>query len=323
MAAAELNVVTGAFSYMGKCITARLLAMGKQVRTLTAHPDRDHPFGERVEAVPFNFDRPADLRRSLEGATTLYNTYWIRFPWGEMTFEKAVQNSETLFAAAEEAGVSRLVHISVTNPTEASPLPYFRGKALVEKAIATSKLSHSIIRPALLFGGEQAVLINNMAWLLRRCPVFCVFGDGKYRVQPIFLGDAAELAVEAGQTHENLIIDAIGPDTFTFDELLHLIAEKVGSRARIIHVNPQIALMLSRLINCVVRDVIVTPDEMRTMMSEVLVSEARPTGQTRLADWLEANAGTIGAAYISDLDRHCRQTASPARRPATIAKGTA
>jgi NADH dehydrogenase len=300
---AELNVVTGAFGYTGKYIARRLLAQGRQVRTLTAHPERPDPFGGQVSAAPLNFDRPAELARGLQGATTLYNTYWIRFAYGGLTFEQAVENSRRLIHAAQEAGVRRIVHVSITHASSESPLPYFRGKGLVEEAIRQSGLSYAMVRPTVIFGTED-ILINNIAWLLRRFPVFAVPGSGEYRLQPVFVEDMAAIAVEAGQQAENLVLDAVGPDVYTFDELVRLIAARVGSRARLVHVPPGPALWLSRLVGGLVNDVVLTPDEIQGLMASLLVSERPPTGQTRLSDWLAAHAGQVGTRYASELQRH-------------------
>jgi uncharacterized protein YbjT (DUF2867 family) len=299
----ELNVVTGAFSHSGKYIAGRLLSMGERVKTLTGHPNRENPFGEQVSACPFHFDSPGQLVESLQGAATLYNTYWIRFPhrWG--TFDEAVENSRTLIKAAEEAGVRRMVYISITNPSEESPFPYFRGKALVEKAIINSKLSYAIIRPALIFGFE-GILINNIAWLLRRFPVFAIFGSGEYQVQPIFVEDLAEMAVSAGHKDDNIVIDAVGPEIFMFEELVRLIADRVRSRAGIIHVRPGLALFLARLIGGIVGDVVITRDEVEGLMSNLLVSHDSATGQARLSQWLGENADAVGVKYASELRRH-------------------
>lgn len=303
MGTTEVNVVTGAFSHTGKYIAQRLLSMGERVRTLTGRSDRENPFGGQVEAFPFNFDNLEELTDCLRGATTLYNTYWVRFPHGQVTFDRAVENSKTLIRAAEEAGICRIVHISITNPSEESPFPYFRGKALVERAITHSKLSYTIIRPTVIFG-TQGILINNIAWLLRKFPVFAVFGSGNYRIQPVFVEDMAKIAVNAGHSNENMVIDAVGPEIYTFDELVRLIASKINSRAKIVRVNPRLALFLARLIGYAVKDVVITKDEIQGLMSNLLVSESPPTGQTRLSDWLEQNADRVGANYISDLQRH-------------------
>jgi uncharacterized protein YbjT (DUF2867 family) len=300
-----VSVVTGAFGYTGKYITERLLASGKSVRTLTGHPDRPNPFAERVSVFPFNFDRPAALVDSLRGASALFNTYWVRFARGGTTFDAAVDNTKTLLQAAREAGVRKIVHISIASPSDDSPLPYFRGKAVLEKAIIDSGLSYAIIRPTVIFGRED-ILINNIAWLLRRFPVFAVPGSGEYRLQPVFVEDVAGMAVRAADEAESRIVDAVGPETFTFNELVRLIADKIGSRTRIVHLPFGPALLASRLIGYVVRDVVLTRDEVAGLTSGLLASAGPPTGSTRLSEWLDENAAILGTRYASELGRHYR-----------------
>jgi len=305
METTEVNVVTGAFSYTGKYIAQRLLSMGKKVITLTSRVGHENAFGHQVKAFPFNFDKPGELTDSLRGAKTLYNTYWVRFCRGPVTFNKAVENTITLFRAAEEAGVRRIVHISITNRSEDSPFPYFRGKALVEKAITQSKLSYAIIRPTVIFGPES-ILINNIAWLLRRFPIFVIPGSGDYQIQPVFVEDVAEIAVSAGHKDGNIVIDAVGPEVLSFDELIKLIASQINSRARIVHVRPRLALFLAGLIGYVVGDVVITRDEIDGLMSNLLVSEGEATAPTLFSKWLGQNADKIGIRYISGLERRYR-----------------
>ena len=289
MPADDLNIVTGAFGYTGKYIASRLLAMGKTVRTLTGHPERPNPFGGRVSVAPFCFDNPRDLTRNLEGATTLYNTYWVRFSRGQATFESAVENTKTLIRACKEAGVGRIVHISITNPSENSPLPYFKGKAILERAILESGLSYAIVRPTVIFGPED-ILINNIAWFARRFPVFAVPGAGDYRLQPVFAEDVAEIAVGAAERNENLVLDAVGPEVYTFDELVRLIAAKTGARIQLLHAPPGLALFLSAMVGWFVGDVVLTRDELGGLMANLLVSQDAPAGKTKLSQWLAANA---------------------------------
>jgi uncharacterized protein YbjT (DUF2867 family) len=229
----------------------------------------------------------------------------VRFSYGPVGFEQAVKNTEVLIKAAEEAGVGRIVHMSITNASSDSPLPYFRGKGRLEEAIMDSNLSYAIIRPTVIFGAED-ILINNIAWLLRRFPVFVVPGAGDYRLQPVFVEDVARLAVNAGRRDDNLIIDAAGPDIYTFNQLVRLIARKVRSRARIIHLRPGLALFLSRLIGYAVNDVMLTRDEVEGLMANLLISSDPPTGETRLSDWLDEHAPSVGTRYASELNRHYR-----------------
>ena len=305
MPESALHVVTGAFSYTGKYITRRLLAEGVRVRTLTNHPERVHEFGDAVSVAPFDFHRPDALVESLRGASVLYNTYWVRFSHGQTNFAGAVDNTRTLIAAAEAAGVRRIVHVSIANPSLSSPLPYYRGKALLEEAIKESRLSYAILRPTVIFGGED-VLINNIAWLLRRFPVFAVPGDGSYRVRPIYVEDMAALAVDAALRDKNVVIDAVGAETYTFDELLALLKGTLHSRTRVMHLPPRLTLALSRIIGVFLRDVLLTADEVAGLTADLLVTEGASTGATRLSDWLRANATTIGRQYASELERHYR-----------------
>ncbi|MFN8598472.1 MAG: NAD(P)H-binding protein [Anaerolineae bacterium] len=301
----EVDVVTGAFGYTGKYITQRLLAQGRLVRTLTGHPNRTSPFGVRVDAFPFNFDRPSELVRSLQGVTTLYNTYWVRFTHGSISFDEAVENTRKLIRAAEEAGVRRFVHVSITNPHAQSPLPYFSGKGLLEQTLMNSKLSYAILRPTVIFGDED-ILVNNIAWLLRHFPVFVIPGDGNYRLQPISADDMADIAVTAGQQRNNQIIDAVGPEVYSFETLVRLIATTVRSRALIVHLPPKFALTLSRVVGRFVRDVVLTQEEVDGLMSNLLVVDGPPTGRTRLSDWLAEHQDTVGTKYASELERHYR-----------------
>ncbi len=300
-----LDVVTGAFGYTGKYITRELLARGRRVRTLTGHPDRPNPFGVEIELFPYAFDDPPRLVDALRGADVLYNTYWIRFPKGERTFERAVEHTRILFRAAKEAGVRRVVHVSITNPSEDSPLPYFRGKALCEQALKETGLSYAILRPTVIYGRED-ILINNIAWFLRRFPIFGIPGDGQYRVQPIYVEDMARLAVALGAREDNAVVDAVGPETFTFDALVRLLRDAVGSRALMVHLPPRMAWAVAQVVGWFVGDVILTWDEVRGLMGNLLVSDAAPTGETRFTEWVRENVAWLGRRYASEIARHYR-----------------
>lgn len=297
------TAVTGAFSYSGKYITHRLLERGKKVITLTGHPNRPDPFEGKVEAYPLNFNNETELATSLGGIDTLYNTYWVRFDRGENTQPHAVENTRKLVNAAVKAGVQRIVHISITNPSPDSHLPYFWGKAANEQTIIESGLSYAILRPTVLFGIED-ILINNIAWLLRRFPFFTIPGDGSYRLQPVFVDDLAELAVDVGYTQDNVVWDAVGPDILTFEELVHLIAKSLGLNRSLLRVHPGLALKAAQFLSLIVGDVLLTPEEVDGLMAGLLVSNEPSRCKTRLADWLEENKKSVGVRYASELKKH-------------------
>lgn len=301
----ELNVVTGAFGFTGKYITRRLLDQGKGVLTLTGHPGRPNPFGDRVSVAPFSFDNPGAMAAAMRGASVLFNTYWVRFSYGRTTYELAVDNTRTLIQAARDAGVRRIVHISIVNASKDSPFPYFRGKGIVEEAVMNSGMSYAILRPTVIFGAED-ILINNIAWLLRRFPIFAIPGSGDYRLQPVSVEDVADLAVRAAEGHENDVIEAAGPEVYTYNDLVSLVASVVGSRARLVHLPPGLVLALSRVVGAAVKDVVLTREEIDGLMDGLLVPSGPPTGTTRLSEWLVQHADHLGIEYASELARHYR-----------------
>lgn len=298
----ELHVVTGAFGYSGKYIAQRLLDAGQRVRTITSRQSRPDYFGGRVEKRPLDFHNHAQLLDSLAGATVLYNTYWVRFNHSTFTHSEAVDNTLRLFAAAQEAGVERVVHVSITNPAEDSPLEYFSGKGRLERALKESGLSYAILRPTVLFGKED-ILINNMAWVIRRFPVVGVFGDGSYRLQPIYVDDLARLAVKQGESRENVTINAIGPETFTYRELLTTIGKIINVHRPIVGIPPWLGHLSGLVIGRFVGDVIITKEEIKGLMADLLYVNDKPVGTTRLTDWMRAHADTLGISYSSELAR--------------------
>jgi NADH dehydrogenase len=294
--------VTGAFGYSGRYIAERLVEAGHEVITLTNSFRRQNPFGDRVKAFPFHFDRPELLRESLQGASILINTYWVRFDHRRFTQDQAVVNSKILFEAAKAAGVGRIVHVSITNPDIHSELAYFRGKAELESALQALGVSHCILRPAVLFGRED-VLINNIAWALRRLPIFGVFGAGDYKLQPIYVDDFAAAAVDRAEAHSDEIINAIGPETFTYRELVETVKSTLGLRRPVWSVPPQLGYWSGRALGLVTGDVVITREEIRGLMENRLYVEGPPLGTTKLTEWMAAHRDTLGRRYASEIAR--------------------
>ena len=304
-----MDVVTGAFGYIGKYIAKSLLERGRTVRTITTHPDKPNPFGPDVNAFAYSFDNPEVLTKTLSGAETLFNTYWIRFPFDGQTYESALKNTETLFRCARQAGVKRIVHIGVTRASLDSVLPYYRGKAAKESILKDSGVPFSIVRPTLVFGKED-ILVNSIAWLIRTSPVFPIFGSGRYRVQPVFVEDLAEIAIRQAAGPAGTTVDAIGPETFTFQELVSLIAAKIGRSPVLVNVPPSLGIFCGRILSVFLRDVLLTRNELKGLMDEMLTSGQAPNGTTRFSDWLEKNRSAVGNNYSSEIARHFRWTAA-------------
>lgn len=307
--AGQVDMVTGAFSYSGVAIARELLAAGHQVRTLTGHPERA-PAGTEVAVRPLDFTDPAGLAQSLRGVHTFYNNYWIRFARGRVDHQAAVANSRILLGAAAAAGVQRIVHVSITSPSLDSPYPYFRGKAEVERILAATGVPYAIARPAVLFGGND-VLVNNIAWLLRRLPVFGIGDGGDYRLRCIHVDDLARLCVGLGRAAtgqaEPRVVDAVGPQSLTFREMVTAIRAAVGSRAFLAPVPGRLIPALTRVLGLVLRDTLLTRDEYEAMADGLADSPGPATGQVVFTDWVSQHGPELGRSYASELDRHFRR----------------
>lgn len=294
----EIDVVTGAFGYTGSHLTHTLQAAGHQVRTLTNHPKPS----TTIKAYPYTFNDYDALVRAFTGVTTFYNTYWVRYVHGGTTYDQAVRNTRILIEAASEAGVERIVHISITKPAHDSFYEYYRGKAAIEDMIRDSGPSYAIVRPTVIFGPND-ILVNNIAWLARRFHLFAIPGNGRYRVRPVYVQDLADLCVRLGASRDNIVIDAVGPETFTFNDMVRTIARSVGTWHLPIHLPPALVAIVLRVLAKVTEDVVLTRDEIDGLMAELVTVDSTTTCPTRLTEYLHANAAHIGAKYHSELAR--------------------
>jgi NADH dehydrogenase len=302
----ELHVVTGAYGYTGKYIASQLLQDGHNVRTLTNSKPLPDLFDGQVETYPLAFDNPGKLVESLRGAKVLYNTYWVRFNHKRFSHASAVENTKRLFDAAKTAGVERIVHVSITNPSVNSPFEYFQGKGELEEYLKELGLSYAILRPAVFFG-KEGILINNIAWMLRRFPIYGLFGDGSYGIQPIHVEDFAKLAIVVGRQTENITLDATGPESFTFKELVRALGNIIDCPRPIISIPPWLGLLAGSLVGLFVRDVVITREEIGGLMAGLLAVDSEPLGTTKLTEWAERQKNNLGKKYASELARRQAQ----------------
>ena len=299
------HTVTGATGYTGRYITKLLLDQGHRVQSITGHPERHNPFGDQVPAHPFNFDNPDLLAETLNGTDTLFNTYWIRVNYGGRTHEQCVEHTKAMFDAAKAAGVRRIVHISITNPDPNSDLPYFRGKGQLEETLRNLGVSYAILRPTVLYSVED-ILLNNIAWTVRKFPIVPLPGSGKYGIQPVFVEDLAKLAVDAAASDDNVEIDAVGPEVFTYAKMVKLVRNKTGARCWVTPAPKALTYLAGRVLGWMLKDIVLTKDEIKGLSRGLLVSHSdNPApAPTKLTEWLDHNAPQLGTKYANEVSRH-------------------
>ncbi len=294
------DLVTGAAGYSGAYVARRLLDSGRGVSTLT----RDiAEVPAPISAFPYRFDAPDDMVEAFRGVDTFYNTYWVRFGRGSFTHDDAVRNSIALVDAAVRAGVRRMVHVSIMNPGLDSPYSYHRGKAQVEDAVRASGMEYAIVRPSVLFGGND-ILLNNVAWLLRRLHVFAVPGDGRYPIRPTHVEDLADLMVELGSRSSSMVRNAGGPETFAFGDLVRSIRDAVGTPALVMNLPKATVLPLISVVNRLTGDVTLHREELDALMDGLAACDGPPAGPRRLTDFLSEQAHELGAHYASEVRRN-------------------
>lgn len=294
--------VTGAFGYSGQEIAKVLLERGHELITLTNRRPENDPFAGKVAAFPLQFADRAALANSLGGVDVLINTYWVRFNHKNFNHEDAVKNSGILFETAKMAGIKRIVHTSIANPSENSPFEYYRGKARIEKKLFESDIPHTILRPTVIFGAND-ILLNNIAWTLRSFPVMGIFGDGCYRIRPIHVNDFAELAADSVEESGNLTINAVGPEDYQYRELVAKIAEIIGIKRTLIRIPKSFGYLVASAVGFYQKDRFLTWEEIGALMAGLLSTDGPGRGKIKLSEWCRENAATQGKKYASELAR--------------------
>lgn len=296
------SVVTGAFGFTGKYISKLLLSKGESIKTFTNKVNRDI-FGEKIEIFKYDFRNKEYLIKAMSNAKRLYNTYWIRFPYKNISFKEVINNTKILIDCAKEANIEKVIHISITNANPKSKFQYFKYKGIVEEMIKDSKIDYFILRPTVIFG-KESILINNIAWFLKKLPLFFIFGKGRYLVQPIYIEDLAKIAVFGADNFKNKIVDIVGPEIFEFKEMINLIKTKISSKSKIIYLPSFLFQIFIPILNFLTKDIVLTKEELKALKDNLLYSKEEPLGKKKFTDWIDENKDNLGKEYFSELLRH-------------------
>jgi nucleoside-diphosphate-sugar epimerase len=173
------------------------------------------------------------------------------------------------------------------------------------RSFACPGIEWAIVRPTLTYGPND-ILINNLAWALRRFPIYGIPGFGHYSVQPVHVDDVARICVEAAAGPSGVVLDAAGPETMTYRELVDRVRSAVQSRSLVVPMASALVYAAARVLGLLVHDVVLTRDEIRELTSSLLTSHEPPRGAIRLSEWLPANAATLGRHWSSELARNYR-----------------
>ncbi len=242
MAATNGRTVTvfGGTGFLGRRIVRHLRSRGFPVRIASRHPDRGHrlfgPDDPQLQSVGANIHDERSVADALAGAYGVVNAVSLYVEHGQETFHSVhVESAQRVADQALRAGVDRLIHISGIGADAASQSRYIRKRGEGELAVRAAFVEALFIRPAVMFGPDDAFLTTILK-LLRQLPVYPMFGRGVTRLQPAYVEDVAEAIVRVMQRAQtpSTIFEFGGPRVYSYEELLRAVAHQAGLAPRLL-----------------------------------------------------------------------------------------
>jgi uncharacterized protein YbjT (DUF2867 family) len=234
--------VFGGTGFLGRRIVKQLLARGFTVRSVSRHkPARQDLMrgAEAAEALQVDILDPHSVAAAVEGANAVVNAVSLYVEHGEQTFERIhVAAAAGLAHRSRDAGVGRFVQISGIGADAKADAPYIRARGRGEAAVKTAFPGAFIVRPAVMTGPDDAFL-TRIITLIRRLPIYPLFGDGGTRLQPVYVEDVAEAVSRLIAGHHPTgasLFEFGGPHVYTYKDLVREIARQLDVRVRMMPV---------------------------------------------------------------------------------------
>jgi len=226
--------VFGGTGFLGRRIVRHLRHREFIVRIASRHPDRGHrlfgPDDPQLQSVEADIHDERSVADALAGAYGVVNAVSLYLERGQETFHSVhVESAQRVAAKARLAGVERLVHVSGIGADAASPSRYIRKRGEGELAVRAAFVEALFIRPAVMFGPDDAFL-TNIVKLLRQLPIYPMFGRGRTRLQPAYVEDVAEAVARVmrrAETHST-IFEFGGPRVYSYEQFLRAVAHQAG-----------------------------------------------------------------------------------------------
>lgn len=233
--------VFGGTGFLGRRVVRQLREYGFTVRVASRHPTRSRDaFGAGdpdLLAVPADIHDERSIIDAIHGAHGVVNAVSLYVEHGSETFQSVhVTAAARLARLSRDNGVQQLIHLSGIGSDATSPSPYIRSRGEGERAVREAFPDATLIRPAIMFGPDDAFL-NTILKLLLRLPAYPMFGSGATRLQPVHVEDVATAIARAlSREVRGATVECGGPRVYTYRELLATIARAAGLRPRLVPV---------------------------------------------------------------------------------------
>lgn len=227
----------GGTGFLGRAIAGRLAGQGTRLRIAVRRPELANDLVAayqpgQVEALRGDVREAESVAQAIEGASAVVNAVGLYLEQGGATFEAVhIRGAQQVARQAARLGVPRLVHVSGIGAAEDSPSSYVQARARGDAVAQAAFPEATILRPSVLFGPGDA-FFTSLAAIARMTPVLPLFGTGRTRLQPVYVGDVAA-AVSASIERPDAVgkvFELGGPDVFTYRALLQLTLDHIGRR---------------------------------------------------------------------------------------------
>jgi uncharacterized protein YbjT (DUF2867 family) len=241
MMAREKVTVFGGTGFLGRRIVQHLLESDVLVRVASRHPKRAAALFPDVhfsfESTQADIDDDGSIATGVAGVFGVVNAVSLYMESGQQTFHSVhVEGAARVARLAREAGVERLVHVSGLGSDAKSTSPYIRSRGEGERVVREAFPTATLIRPSVMFGRGDA-FVGPIAAMLRRLPVFPLFGGGQTRLQPAYVEDVAEAIARVMQEPDSKVCYELGgPRVYTYRSLLEVIAQSLAKKPLLVPV---------------------------------------------------------------------------------------
>ena len=237
----RLITVFGGTGFLGRCVVRHLLGHDFEVRAASRHPERTtsifEPDTPGPHAIRADVHSEAEVAAALDGCHGVVNAVSLYVERGRDTFRDVhIDAAARVARVAREAGVEHLAYISGIGADAKSSSRYIRARGAGEQAVQRAFANTTLIRPSAMFGLDDG-FVTTLVKMVRLLPVVPMFGSGKTKLQPVYVGDVAEGVTRALLSTPGLrraCYEFGGPQSYTYEELLRTIARTVGARPRLI-----------------------------------------------------------------------------------------
>ncbi len=263
--------VLGSSGFIGTHLTLFLLQMGYRLNLLhhRADPDYVSPRGQ-IESFQGSINDKDAMKRCFEGCSGVYHLVGIIAETRTSTFQRTVaEGTRALVDAAKEAGVKKIFYLSALGTSEDAETEYFRTKHEAERAVIESGLDYTIFRPSVVYGVRDKSL-NMIASMVRHSPIIPVIGDGKYRMQPVYVEELAAIMAHASRLDvtDGKIYEVGGPEQLTYMEILDIIKRVLGRKRLTVHIPVSWVNAAAAVMEKIFKPAPVTRDQIRMLRKE-------------------------------------------------------